>query len=105
MQPLTRASLVLLRTIDTQDQGDGVVFIVAPRSRWTLPGTNYTVNSETFRVLGQYGLIDVGNGHGDPVRLTIVGRELIKLFKSPSSLTEAGHQLLLRQKQAGHGMG
>ena len=71
------AALRLLRTIDALDRGDGVEFHSAPRGRWRLPGTGYTVNDATFGALERDGLIDVGNGHSDPVKITAAGRTLL----------------------------
>ncbi|WP_157251098.1 hypothetical protein [Nonomuraea typhae] len=65
----------LLRIINDHDEGEGVEFVPAPYGRWRLAGSTYVVNTRTFRVLAARGLIDVGNGHTDPVRATQAGRD------------------------------
>ncbi|GIH95346.1 hypothetical protein ACFFMN_23580 [Planobispora siamensis] len=72
--PLRPSWQKLLRTIAAHDTGDGVMFDSAPRGRWRMRGSTYTVNTDTFRVLDRFGMVDVGNGHTDPVRLTDDGR-------------------------------
>lgn len=64
----------LLKKIAEHDTGDGVDFESAPRGRWRMADTDYVVNVRTFRYLDSVGLIDVGNGYTDPVRLTEAGR-------------------------------
>ncbi|MET9082071.1 hypothetical protein ABZX77_09240 [Streptomyces sp. NPDC004237] len=66
--------LKLLQTIADNDTGDGVLFIQAPCGRWQMDGTPYTVNDRTFHPLAARDLIDIGNGHTDPVKATAAGR-------------------------------
>lgn len=71
---LTPSGIKLLKTIASRDYGNGVVFETEPRSRWRLHGTTLVFNAQTFRTLVALALIDVGDGHGDPVRITDAGR-------------------------------
>ncbi|MBQ0849545.1 hypothetical protein J8N05_15190 [Streptomyces sp. BH-SS-21] len=71
---LSRAVLTLLQTIADQDDGHGILFHHAPCGRWRLDGTQYTVNDRTFHPLAALGLVDIGNGHTDPVKATAAGR-------------------------------
>lgn len=64
----------LLRTLAREDLGSGVKFEYAPHGRWRMEGSTYVVNDRTFHPLDRFGLIDVGNGHTDPVRITEAGR-------------------------------
>ncbi|GGK65713.1 hypothetical protein [Streptomyces flaveus] len=70
----SRAVLNLLRTIAENDTGDGVLFISAPRGRWQMDGTSYTVNDRTFHPLTARDFIDIGDGRTDPVKVTAAGR-------------------------------
>jgi hypothetical protein len=72
--PLRPSVFNLLRVIADNDAGEGVDFEDAPRGRWRLAGGDYVVNADTFHVLNRLGLIDVGNGHLDPTRITEAGR-------------------------------
>ena len=74
---LTPSSIKLLRVIAARDDGNGVVFESEPRSRWRLHGTTLVFNARTFRVLDALAFINVGDGHGDPVRITDAGRAAI----------------------------
>jgi len=74
---LTPSGIKLLKAIAARDYGNGVVFESEPRSRWRLNGTTLVFNARTFRPLDSLGLIDVGDGHGDPVRITEAGRAAI----------------------------
>ncbi|MFI7307819.1 hypothetical protein [Streptomyces hygroscopicus] len=71
---LSRAVLKLLQTIADHDTGDGVLFVSAPCGRWQMNGTPYTVNDRTFHPLAAHGLIDIGDGRTDPVKVTATGR-------------------------------
>ncbi len=71
---LTPSALKLLKAIASHDKGAGVQFETEPRSRWRLHGTSMVFNAQTFRLLDALGFIDVGDGHGDPVRITTAGR-------------------------------
>ncbi|MEU5298022.1 hypothetical protein [Streptomyces umbrinus] len=75
---ITPASIKLLRTIAEKDDGHGVVFHTEPRSRWRLDGSRYTVNARTFFPLAGNGLVDVGNGSTDPVKITPEGRAYLQ---------------------------
>lgn len=77
-QKLTPGSRKLLKAIAARDEGNGVVFESEPRSRWRLHGTSMVFNAQTFRALNALALINVGNGHGDPVRITAAGRAEIE---------------------------
>jgi hypothetical protein len=71
----SKAALDLLALIAEQDAGEGIVFEPAPRSRWAYAGR--TFNTRTFYPLASEGLIDVGNGHTDPVKITQAGRDFL----------------------------
>jgi len=75
---LTAAARTLLRQIADHDHGSGVLFEVMPRARWAHPNTLAVFNSRTFYPLADRGLIDVGNGHTDPVKLTAAGRAYLE---------------------------
>ncbi|WP_381796491.1 hypothetical protein [Streptomyces niveus] len=72
--PLSRTVLALLRTIADRDTGSGVLFVSAPCGRWRLDGTRRVFANRTFFPLDSHGLVDIGNGHTDPVRITDAGR-------------------------------
>jgi hypothetical protein len=74
MTNLSRTVRKLLQTIADRDTGDGVMFVSAPRGRWQMDGTNYTVNDRTFHPLVDLGFLEIGNGRTDPVRVTGAGR-------------------------------
>ncbi|MFB7649344.1 hypothetical protein ACFC0S_16200 [Streptomyces sp. NPDC056084] len=71
---LRPAAVTLLRTLGRLDTGSGVTFHHAPAGRWRLEDGSYTVNDRTFHPLESAGLIDVGDGSTDPVRITDAGR-------------------------------
>lgn len=71
---LAPASLKLLRVIAEHDDGHGVLFHTEPRCRWRLDGSRYTVNARTFFPLDSDELVDVGDGHTTPVKITPAGR-------------------------------
>ncbi|MEV1042958.1 hypothetical protein AB0J01_41320 [Streptomyces sp. NPDC050204] len=71
---LRPAAITLLRTIARLDTGTGVTFRHAPAGRWRLEDGSYAVNDRTFHPLESAGLIDVGDGSTDPVRITAAGR-------------------------------
>lgn len=73
-QKITPGARRLLKAIAARDEGVGVRFESEPRSRWRMHGTSMVFNAQTFRTLESLGLIDVGNGHTDPVRITAAGR-------------------------------
>lgn len=64
----------LLQTIADNDTGHGVLFKHARAGRWQMEGSVYAVNDHTFHPLASRGLIDIGDGHKDPVRITDAGR-------------------------------
>ncbi|KIF69277.1 hypothetical protein HY68_12835 [Streptomyces sp. AcH 505] len=74
MPTLSRSVRALLEVIAQADAGDGVLFLSAPCGRWRMDGTRYLVNNRTFYPLDSHGLVDVGNGRTDPVRVTATGR-------------------------------
>lgn len=78
MSDLGPGALKLLKTIAKHDQGDGVEFEQASAGRWRMTGTTYAVNTRTFRLLDARGLVDVGDGFSDPVKLTEAGRECLR---------------------------
>lgn len=71
---LTTAERRLLRLLADWDSGDGVHFADQPRGRNLHPATGATFNDRTFRPLHRAGLINVGDGRRDPVRITDTGR-------------------------------
>jgi len=77
-QKITPSGRKLLQAIAVRDEGNGVVFESEPRSRWRLHGTSMVFNAQTFRTLDALALIDVGDGHGDPVRITVAGRAVVE---------------------------
>jgi hypothetical protein len=77
--------LKLLRTIAREDLGAGVKFEHAPYGRWRMEGSTYAVNDRTFHVLDARGLIDVGNGQSDPVRITEAGRRWLADHRTKST--------------------
>lgn len=74
---LTAAERRLLRLLAVWDSGDGVHFADQPRGRNRHPATDAVFNDGTFRPLSRVGLIDVGDGRRDPVRITDAGREAL----------------------------
>ncbi len=64
----------LLQAIADNDTGHGVLFNHARAGRWQMEGSTYAVNDRTFHPLTARDLIDIGNGHTDPVRITAAGR-------------------------------
>lgn len=72
--PLKPAAHTLLQRIADNDTGHGVLFNQARAGRWQMEGSTYTVNDRTFHPLAARDLIDIGNGHTDPVRITKAGR-------------------------------
>lgn len=64
----------LLRTLAREDLGAGVKFESAPYGRWRMEGSTYAVNSRSFHLLDRFGLINVGDGWNDPVKITEAGR-------------------------------
>ena len=72
--PLKPAARKLLQTIADNDTGHGVLFKSARAGRWQMEGSTYTVNDRTFHPLAAHDLVDIGNGHTDPVRITAAGR-------------------------------
>lgn len=77
-QKITPGALKLLQAIAARDEGKGVLFETEPRSRWRLHGTSLVFNARTFRLLDALALIDVGDGHGDPIRITAAGRAAVE---------------------------
>lgn len=77
-QKITPSGRKLLQAIAARDEGNGVLFEVEPRSRWRLYGTSMVFNARTFRPLDALALIEVGDGHGDPVRITAAGRAAVE---------------------------
>lgn len=78
---MPKASLELLLLIGVYDNGDGIKFETRPRSRWAYAGRVF--NTRTFYPLESEGLIDVGNGHTDPVKITEAGRKYILAARRP----------------------
>ncbi len=74
MTKLSRGVRTLLQTIADQDDGHAVLFHHAPRGRWRLDGTQYTVNDRTFHPLDALGFVDIGDGRTDRVKVTAAGR-------------------------------
>lgn len=72
---MPKAPLDLLRLIGAHDDGDGITFGSRPRARWAY--ADRVFNARTFYPLDAAGLIDVGNGHSDPVRITDAGRKYL----------------------------
>lgn len=84
-RPVTRTALQLLQKIDRA--GGEALFVNAPAGRWRMDGTSYVVNDRTFWPLSGHGLLDVGNGPGDPVKITDAGREYLRTRKPPTPAT------------------
>ncbi|MEU3399371.1 hypothetical protein [Streptomyces filamentosus] len=82
---LRPAAVTLLRTIAGLDTGAGVVFHAAPAGRWRLQGSTYAVNDRTFHPLESAGLLDVGDGDTDPVRITEAGRAWLDEHPEPAA--------------------
>lgn len=74
---LTPAVLRLLRDLDRLDTGDGVKSTII-RNGWQVEGGG-RYSHHTFRELDGIGVIDVGNGFGDPAKILPVGRDLARL--------------------------
>jgi hypothetical protein len=73
---MPKASRELLSLIGEHDTGAGITFETRPRSRWAY--ADRVFNTRTFYPLESEGLIDVGNGHTDPVRITDAGRRHLR---------------------------
>lgn len=77
----TRTEQRLLHLLADWDSGDGVHFADQPRGRNLHPATGDTFNDATFRPLSAAGLVDVGDGRADPVRITDAGRAALNAPK------------------------
>lgn len=98
----SKASLDLLKLIAKADAGEGVVFESQPRCRWAYGARVFNVR--TFYPLDRRGLIDVGNGHSDPVRITEAGRNYLReLGTSPTAAPKLSYaqRRVLKQVAAG----
>jgi hypothetical protein len=67
----------LMVALDRYDEGKGVVFQQLPRNRWRLLTNGDAFTGSTFYPLERHGLVDVGNGRSDPVKITAKGREYV----------------------------
>ncbi|MEV1167384.1 hypothetical protein [Nonomuraea sp. NPDC049784] len=78
-QPLKRASVELLRQIAAHDQGDGVLFMPAPRGCRRIDGEDFSTRDETFRLPSQLQLITVEHPRLGVwrVKLTEAGRDYL----------------------------
>lgn len=74
---LTVTERRLLRLLAAWDDGDGVQFEDAPAGRCVHPQTGARFNERTFRPLDAAGLVDVGNGRSDPVKILPAGRKAV----------------------------
>lgn len=72
------ASQRLLQLIAEYDRGEGVQFASAPRARWRHEATGQVFNNRTFWPLAREDLINVGDGRGDPVKITAKGRDALE---------------------------